>query len=171
MDGVGEKAVASYLASEFKPKTVAVIDDATAYGEGLANEVEKALKAVPGLGAAEVNLATETANVSLAAGAAPELLARFSVDGKPPRTVLIVHVERVYFQCARALLRSRLWDPAQHVERASLPSVGKILEDLTRSRIDSARTAMLVIGVSSTRPASDTRSESRFSARAIAASP
>ncbi len=38
-------AVASYLASEFKPKTVAVIDDATAYGDGLANEVEKTLKA------------------------------------------------------------------------------------------------------------------------------
>lgn len=38
-------AIASYLAGEVKPKTVAVIDDATAYGEGLANEVEKALKA------------------------------------------------------------------------------------------------------------------------------
>ena len=38
-------AIASYLASEYKPKTVAVIDDATAYGEGLANEVEKTLKA------------------------------------------------------------------------------------------------------------------------------
>ena len=38
-------AVANYLASQTKPKTVAVIDDATAYGEGLANEVEKALKA------------------------------------------------------------------------------------------------------------------------------
>jgi branched-chain amino acid transport system substrate-binding protein len=38
-------AIASYLAAEFKPKTVAVIDDATAYGEGLANEVEKTLKA------------------------------------------------------------------------------------------------------------------------------
>jgi branched-chain amino acid transport system substrate-binding protein len=38
-------AVASYLAAEFKPKVVAVIDDATAYGEGIANEVEKTLKA------------------------------------------------------------------------------------------------------------------------------
>ena len=38
-------AIASYLASQNKPKTVAVIDDATAYGEGLANEVEKTLKA------------------------------------------------------------------------------------------------------------------------------
>jgi len=38
-------AIANYLASNTKPKLVAVIDDATAYGEGLANEVEKTLKA------------------------------------------------------------------------------------------------------------------------------
>ncbi len=38
-------AVANYLLAEIKPKTVALIDDATAYGEGLANEVEKTLKA------------------------------------------------------------------------------------------------------------------------------
>ncbi len=38
-------AIASYLISEYKPKSVAVIDDATSYGEGLANEVEKTLKA------------------------------------------------------------------------------------------------------------------------------
>jgi len=38
-------AIASYLSTEFKPKVVAIIDDATAYGEGLANEVEKTLKA------------------------------------------------------------------------------------------------------------------------------
>jgi branched-chain amino acid transport system substrate-binding protein len=38
-------AVANYLIATSKPKTAAVIDDATAYGEGLANEVEKTLKA------------------------------------------------------------------------------------------------------------------------------
>jgi branched-chain amino acid transport system substrate-binding protein len=38
-------AIASYLVSQFKPKVVAVVDDATSYGEGLANEVEKTLKA------------------------------------------------------------------------------------------------------------------------------
>jgi len=38
-------AIASYLAATAKPKTVAVIDDATAYGAGIADEVEKTLKA------------------------------------------------------------------------------------------------------------------------------
>jgi branched-chain amino acid transport system substrate-binding protein len=38
-------AIASYLASNNKPKVVAILDDATAYGEGIANEVEKTLKA------------------------------------------------------------------------------------------------------------------------------
>jgi branched-chain amino acid transport system substrate-binding protein len=38
-------AIANYLAATARPKTVAVIDDATAYGEGLANEVERTLKA------------------------------------------------------------------------------------------------------------------------------
>ncbi len=38
-------AIASYLAAQFQPKVVAVVDDATSYGEGLANEVEKSLKA------------------------------------------------------------------------------------------------------------------------------
>jgi branched-chain amino acid transport system substrate-binding protein len=38
-------AIASYLATNNKPKVVAIIDDATAYGEGIANEVEKTLKA------------------------------------------------------------------------------------------------------------------------------
>ena len=75
-------------------------------------------------------------NGRAAISTAPELLEGFAVDGKPPRSVLIVHVERVYFQCARAILRSGLWDPGKHVDRASLPTVGKILDDLTRSRID-----------------------------------
>ena len=38
-------AIASYMAATAKPKVVAIIDDATAYGEGLANEVEKTLTA------------------------------------------------------------------------------------------------------------------------------
>ena len=54
----------------------------------------------------------------------PALLDRFAVDGKAPRSVLVVAVETVYFQCSRAIVRSQLWDPSRHVERSSLPSTG-----------------------------------------------
>jgi PPOX class probable FMN-dependent enzyme len=68
----------------------------------------------------------------------PAMLERFSVDGKLPRSVLVVHVDTVFFQCARAIFRSGLWDPAKHVERESLPSLGTIVADITRGRFDGA---------------------------------
>ena len=52
-----------------------------------------------------------------------------------PRAVIIVTVERVYFQCAKAIVRSKLWDASRHVERKSLPSAGTILADLTDGKL------------------------------------
>jgi hypothetical protein len=69
----------------------------------------------------------------------PALLARFAVDGKQPRSVLVLHIEAVYFQCSRALLRSKLWNPALHVNRKSLPSAGDILSALTDAEVDGAK--------------------------------
>jgi PPOX class probable FMN-dependent enzyme len=66
----------------------------------------------------------------------PDLLARFSADGKLPKTVLIVHIREVFFQCAKALMRSELWDPSRHLSRSSFPSNGRILSTLTQERID-----------------------------------
>lgn len=57
----------------------------------------------------------------------PELLERHAVEGKRPATVLIVAIDRVYFQCSKAVVRSRLWDPAMQVDRQSLPSAGAML--------------------------------------------
>jgi uncharacterized protein len=65
----------------------------------------------------------------------PELMASFAVDGKEPRTVLIVSVERVFYQCTKAIVRSRLWDPATQVERKSLPSAGTILAEITGGKL------------------------------------
>ena len=48
----------------------------------------------------------------------PALLERFGMDGKLPRSVLVVEVQTVYFQCSRALLRSRLWDASTQVPRS-----------------------------------------------------
>ncbi len=60
----------------------------------------------------------------------------FAINGKLPRTVLKVTAERVYFQCPKALVRSRLWSPDAHVARSELPSSGEILEALTEGKFD-----------------------------------
>jgi PPOX class probable FMN-dependent enzyme len=68
----------------------------------------------------------------------PDLIARFPVNGKLPRCVIVVTVERVYYQCTKAIIRSRLWDPAHHVARQSLPTTGAILAALTEGRLGGA---------------------------------
>lgn len=66
----------------------------------------------------------------------PALLDRFLFDGKLPRTVLVVTIERVYFQCSRAVVRADLWNPGKHLDRRALPSTGEILEALSKDRFD-----------------------------------
>lgn len=66
---------------------------------------------------------------------APDLLDSFAVDGKAPRSVLVLAVDAVYFQCARAIVRSDLWNPAAQVDPASLPSPGAILAAITADRL------------------------------------
>ena len=63
------------------------------------------------------------------------LLASFAVEGKTPRSVIVVETEAVYVQCARAFVRSGLWDSARHVDPKSLPSAGEILTELSAERI------------------------------------
>jgi uncharacterized protein len=65
----------------------------------------------------------------------PALTASFVINGKPPRTVLVVTVERVFYQCSKAVVRSKLWDPATQIDRASLPSSGTILAAISGGKI------------------------------------
>jgi predicted pyridoxine 5'-phosphate oxidase superfamily flavin-nucleotide-binding protein len=64
----------------------------------------------------------------------PALLAGFSMQGQPPKCVIEVTVQAVFFQCGRALLRSSLWDPPD--DRPDVPSPGQMLEALTSRDID-----------------------------------
>jgi len=66
----------------------------------------------------------------------PDLCASFAMQGKLPRSVLAITVERVYFQCQKALVRSRLWDPQAQIPRSDLPSTGKMLEALSENDFD-----------------------------------
>jgi uncharacterized protein len=64
----------------------------------------------------------------------PALLESFAVENKAPRSVLIINIDTIFFQCARALVRSDLWNAAKHVSPKSIPTAGKILAALTDDR-------------------------------------
>jgi len=65
----------------------------------------------------------------------PKLIESFVINGKTPRSVLVVTVERAYFQCTKAIIRSKLWDPASVVDRKTLPTPGAILAELTDGKM------------------------------------
>jgi PPOX class probable FMN-dependent enzyme len=65
----------------------------------------------------------------------PDLMASFVVNGKAPCCVIVITVEQVFYQCTKAIVRSKLWDAARHVDRMSLPTTGTILAAHTDGRL------------------------------------
>jgi PPOX class probable FMN-dependent enzyme len=63
------------------------------------------------------------------------LLASFAMDGKAPRSVIVLSVDEIYFQCARAIVRSDLWNPDKRVDPKSLPTPGEILAEMSENRV------------------------------------
>lgn len=65
----------------------------------------------------------------------PDLLETFAVEGKAPRSVILIEVERVYFQCARAIVRARLWEREAQAAASGLPTPGAILSALSEATV------------------------------------
>ena len=65
----------------------------------------------------------------------PDLLASFRMDGKAPRTVIVMTVDQIYFQCARAIVRSDLWNPDKRVDPRSVPTPGQILASMSDDKV------------------------------------
>ena len=63
------------------------------------------------------------------------LCGSFAVQGKAPRVVMVVTIEAVYFQCARALVRSRLWDPGGFRNTRELPTAGDMLMEASGGNV------------------------------------
>ena len=68
----------------------------------------------------------------------PALLERFAMNGQLPKCVLVIAVETVLFQCARAIVRSNLWRPVPPDAPRPVPTPGEMLEALTQASIDGA---------------------------------
>ncbi|MFN0028582.1 MAG: pyridoxamine 5'-phosphate oxidase family protein [Acidimicrobiales bacterium] len=88
---------------------------------------------VPGVGE------TLRVNGRAVLSADPDLRASFAAGeqrDKVPATVIVITVESVYIQCPKALVRSKLWDPATQIERSALPSMGEILHTISEGNFD-----------------------------------
>jgi uncharacterized protein len=59
----------------------------------------------------------------------PTLLEPLAVNGKVPRSGILVAAEEIYFHCGKALIRSDLWNPEKRVPRGSWPSLGRIIAE------------------------------------------
>jgi len=68
----------------------------------------------------------------------PALCEAYAIGAKPARTVLRVTVDRIYFQCQKALVRSGLWTPDAQRPRDSLPTAGDILAALSGGEVGGA---------------------------------
>jgi len=66
----------------------------------------------------------------------PQLCESFAMEGKVPRSIIAVTVERIYFQCQKALVRSHLWDLDAQIPRTDLPSTGTMLQALSNESFD-----------------------------------
>ena len=58
------------------------------------------------------------------------------MEGKNPKCVIVITVERAYTQCHKAIVRSKLWDPGNHTPKSDLPSVGEMMERLSKGAFD-----------------------------------
>ncbi|WP_375599437.1 pyridoxamine 5'-phosphate oxidase family protein [Devosia sp. Naph2] len=65
----------------------------------------------------------------------PTLLESFAIEDKAPRSVIVLEIDEVYFQCARAIIRSELWNPERYVDPAGLPTPGQILATMTAEEV------------------------------------
>ncbi len=57
----------------------------------------------------------------------PALIEPFEIQGKQPKLVLIIHVEEAYGHCAKAIMRSKLWDPATHLSPKAVPKLSELM--------------------------------------------
>lgn len=96
----------------------------------VANPVVGLLFLVPGLPE------TFRVNGEAAISHDPALLESFAVQGKLPRTILVVKVKEAFIHCSRALVRADVWNPAKFAQPGTVPSFGTILAAHTGGFVD-----------------------------------
>ena len=65
----------------------------------------------------------------------PELMARFTTDGKPPRSVVLIDIKEAYLHCVKAIKRAGLWTQQAQADRATFPTAGQVYRDQLKLEI------------------------------------
>ena len=71
-----------------------------------------------------------------------ELCQSFAINAKAPQSVISITVEKAYFQCQKAIARSKLWQPTEYIDRSTLPSAGQMAQhfsELNSVKFDGAK--------------------------------
>ena len=87
---------------------------------------------IPGLGK------TMRVNGRARLTAAPDVLTSFAIEGKSPRTVMVIDIVEVYFQCSRAILRSEIWSPSTFRNPSQFPTAGDLLIECSNGTVGGA---------------------------------
>ena len=69
----------------------------------------------------------------------PALLSTLAAEGKPPRSVIVVDIVECYFQCARAVVRAKLWNPEHFIKPGDIPTPGDVLAMMSEGRVGGAK--------------------------------
>lgn len=65
---------------------------------------------------------------------AHDLCARFAVDGRLPKLVVVITVDQAFLQCSKALVRSKLWEEDAKIDRKTLPTLGRMIADVVDAK-------------------------------------
>ena len=65
----------------------------------------------------------------------PDLLESFVMERKLPRCVIVITIDAVYFQCARALMRAQVWNPVTFIDPDTLPTAGQMLAAASKGAV------------------------------------
>ena len=74
----------------------------------------------------------------------PDLLGPLALNGKTPKLGFLIEIDQVFFQCAKALIRSKLWDPATPIKRSEFPSFAQITRDQRRPDAEIAEVEAMI---------------------------
>ncbi|MEP3672887.1 MAG: pyridoxamine 5'-phosphate oxidase family protein, partial [Hyphomicrobiales bacterium] len=58
-----------------------------------------------------------------------DLLERCAINGRLPKTVMMVSIQTIFIHCPKSIIRSKLWNKEAQIKREALPTLGQMLRD------------------------------------------